>query len=220
MDIIGSMSYNSLSNSQKINLICDTVLNSSPADYITTQYVIFSMFYIDNNNEGFIDRLNKLSTDDVTKIFQYQDQGNNGNSFIHKLETNEVMIEAILSRNNSININLKNNEGNTPLMNHIDNNNYPVTLCLLKHGANPFIRNNNGNNSFDIAKLYNNLTNNIYNLLLDNYIEWNPYYYQDLSKDEQIIVNTLMTLRLVNTVLFDFPRELIYQIINHILIIY
>ena len=90
---------------------------------------------------------------------------NNGNYFLHWAchYANDRIIDFFLNDIN-FNINIQNNEGYTPLQYYLKSRNKRTIKRLIYRGADPYIRNNKGENSFDIVnknKWDNNCKNEI-----------------------------------------------------------
>ena len=94
---------------------------------------------------------------------------NNGNYFLHWAchYANDRIIDFFLNDIN-FNINIQNNEGYTPLQYYLKSRNKRTIKRLIYRGADPYIRNNKGENSFDIVnknKWDNNYKNEIKEIL-------------------------------------------------------
>lgn len=75
----------------------------------------------------------------------------NGNTALHAAVSNAEsarLIKALLDK--GVDINSTNNKGETPLMVAAGNKNHSLYRLLLKHGANPALRNNRGQTAADI----------------------------------------------------------------------
>lgn len=75
----------------------------------------------------------------------------NGNTALHAAVSNAEsarLIKALLDK--GLDINATNNKGETPLMVAAGNKNHSLYRLLLKHGANPALRNNRGQTAEDI----------------------------------------------------------------------
>lgn len=95
---------------------------------------------------------------------------NNGNTFFHWacFLSNERVIDFFLNDKN-LKINAKNNSGITPLYYYLESKNTRSIKRLIYRGADPYIKNNKGENSFDLVdKIYkdkNNKKNHIKDML-------------------------------------------------------
>lgn len=109
------------------------------------------------------------------------EKDNKGNTFFHWACycASEKVIAFFLSDKN-FNINIQNNDGYIPLHYYIMSRKTGALKKLIKRGADPFIKNNRGENAFDLVKQYYNeekcVQNNILNSYkFSTYIDF-PYY--------------------------------------------
>jgi ankyrin repeat protein len=78
----------------------------------------------------------------------------NGNNMLHHQAANGINVEPLSSLLSSgeYDINAKNNAGETPLLLACKNQKHGHIAELIRHGANPNIRDNAGNMPMDLVK--------------------------------------------------------------------
>ena len=115
---------------------------------------------VDDNNSKEIER---LLTKSPTMLQEFDD---NGNTPIHKaiMENKNSSLQTFIKFKRTINTQINNRTGETPLVFAIKNKKYNSIIFMLDNGINPFYKDRNNKNSLDYVKETGDITTKqIYN---------------------------------------------------------
>lgn len=164
--------------------------------FIKAQEYRLSIYYRLSENDELLGLLKKLVTLDKESLIKTiatinKNQTNqSGKTILHlAADYNYPQLVQLLLEGGA-NPNIADYRGYTSLMTSLLDGNRQIAKLLLVYGANPFIRESSGNNSFDLAKKYDEpeLYDFMLNILSLPKIEYESIYSKEMSKAEHFII--------------------------------